>query len=88
MQTVIVRHKVTDFKIWKEGQLERFELFAPAIESFYAFQDVDNPNSIVIIIETNDIELLGSIINNSKNQYLKEKHTVIEPIIVSKQIQF
>lgn len=88
MQTVIVRHKVKDFSIWKKGQQERLEIFAPAIESFGAFQDVDNPNSIVIIIETNNLELLGAIINDPKNQHLKDKHTVVEPITMSIQIHF
>lgn len=88
MQTVLVRHKVKDFNLWKEGQRERLELFAPAIESFNAFQDVDNSNSIVIIIETNNLELLGSIIKDPKNQYLKDKHTVVEPITMSMQIHF
>ena len=88
MQTIIVRHKVKDFTIWKSGQHERLELFAPAIESFDAYQDVDNPNSIVIIIETNNPELLATIINDPKNQYLKDKHTVLEPITTSMQIHF
>ena len=88
MKTVVVRHKVKDFAIWKKGQQERLELFAPAIESFDAFQDIDNPNSIVLILETNNLELLSSIINDPKNQYLKDKHTVIEPITMSMQIHF
>ena len=88
MKTVIVRHKVKNFNIWKEGQQERLEIFAPAIKSFTAFQDVDNPNSVVILIETENLELLGAIINDPKNQHLKDKHTVIEPITMSVQIQF
>ena len=88
MQTIVVRHKVKNFKVWKEGQLERLELFAPAIESFNAFQDVDNPNSIIILIETNNLELLAAIIKDPKNQHLKDKHTVVEPITISVQIHF
>ena len=88
MQTVIVRHKVKNFNIWKEGQQERLEIFAPAIKSFNAFQDIDNPNSVVILIETENLELLGAIINDPKNQHLKDKHTVLEPITLSVQIQF
>ncbi|TDD98030.1 hypothetical protein [Flavobacterium cellulosilyticum] len=88
MKTVVVRHKVKDFDVWKKGQQERLEIFAPAINSFNAFQDVDNPNSVVIIIETDNVELLGAIINDPKNQHLKDKHTVLEPITMSMQIQF
>ena len=88
MQTVIVRHKVADFLEWKNGQQERLEIFAPAIESFDAFQDIDNPNSVLIVIETNNIELFKSIVNDPKNQILKDKHTVLEPIKMSYQIHF
>ena len=88
MQTVIVRHKVANINAWKEGHQERLEIFAPAMESYKAFQDVDDPNSVVLVIEVTNVELLGAIINDPGNQDLKNKHTVLEPITMSREINF
>ena len=88
MTTVIVRHKVGNINAWIEGHQERLEIFAPAMESYKAFQDVDDPNSVVLVIEVTNLELLGAIINDPKNQGLKDKHTVLEPITMSMGINF
>ena len=86
MQTVIVRHKVANINAWKEGRQERLEIFAPAMESYKVFQDVDDPNSVVPVLQVTDLELLGTIINDPKNKHLKDKHTVLEPITMSMEI--
>ena len=86
MATVIVRHKVGDIGAWLKGHQERVALFAPAISGFRTFQDADNPNSVVLIIEVTDMEKMGAIINDPKNQAVKDRHTVIEPIIMSMEI--
>ena len=88
MTTVTVRHKVADFSKWKDGHQDRLEIFAPAMTGYQAFQDVDEPNSVVLVIEASNLELLGAIINDPKNQYLKDKHTVLEPITMSMPIDF
>ena len=88
MATVITRHKVGDIDAWIKGHQERLDIFAPAMTSYKAFQDMDNPNSVVLVIETNNLELLGAIINDPKNQALKDKHTVLEPITLSTEINF
>lgn len=83
MPTVVVRHKVGDFDTWLKGHQDRVELFAPAISGFQTFQDKDDPDSVVLVLEVTDMDKLGQIINDPKNKDVKEKHTVKEPITVS-----
>ena len=83
MPTIVARHQVLDINAWLHGHQERVDLFAPAGTSFTSFQDASNPNSVLLVIETNDVEWLGRIINDPKNDAIKEKHTVLEPIIIS-----
>ena len=82
-KTIVVRHKVSDIDAWLKGHQERKELFAPAVSSFKTFQDADDPKSVVLVIEVTDMEKLGAIINDPKNQDAKDRHTVLEPIIMS-----
>ena len=86
MATIVVRHKVGDFATWLKGHQERETLFAPAISGFRTFQDAGDPNSIVLIVEVTDMEKLGAIINGPKNEEVKKRHTVLEPIILSMQV--
>ena len=83
MSTLVARHKVGDFETWLKGHQERVQLFAPAVTSFQTFQDADDPNSVLLVLEVTDIEKLGAIINDPKNQEVKNRHTVREPIILS-----
>ena len=83
MATIVVRHKVSDIDAWLKGHQDRVELFAPAISGFKTFQDTDDPNSVVLVVEVTDLEKLGAIINDPKNQDTKDRHTVLEPIIMS-----
>jgi hypothetical protein len=87
MATYIFRHKVGDIDAWLKGHKDRVNLFAPAITGFKTFQDTDDPNSVILVVEVSDLELLGSIINDPKNQEVKDLHTVIEPITMSKQVE-
>ena len=86
MPTIVVRHKVGDIDAWLKGHQEREALFAPAISGFKTFQDTDDPKSVVLIVEVTDLEKLGAIINDPKNQDAKDRHTVLEPIIMSMQV--
>ena len=88
MTTVVVRHKVGDAKTWIAGHQDRLDLFAPAIKGYRAFQDADDPNSVVLVIEATDLELLGAIINDPKNAEIKTRHTVLEPITMSIEINY
>jgi hypothetical protein len=86
METIVVRHKVGDINAWLKGHQDRKRIFAPAVSEFKTFQDTDDPNSVVIVAEVTDLELLGTIINDPKNQEIKNLHTVIEPITMSRQV--
>ena len=83
MPTIIARHKVADINAWLKGHQDRVNLLAPAVTGFKTFQDTSDPNSVVLVLEVTDIAMLGAIINDPKNQSFKDKHTVIEPIILS-----
>lgn len=87
METIVVRHKVGNIKTWLKGHEDRKRIFAPAVTDFKTFQDTDDPNSVVIVAEVTDLDLLGKIINDPKNQELKDSHTVIEPITMSRQVE-
>lgn len=86
--TVVTRHRVGDAAAWIAGHQDRLDLFAPAFRSYKAFQDVDDPNSVVLVMEVTDLELLGAIINDPKTADIKAKHTVLEPITMSTEINF
>ncbi|MDQ3552025.1 MAG: hypothetical protein M3413_10885 [Bacteroidota bacterium] len=83
MATIVVRHKVGDIDTWLKGHQDRVDLFAPAISGFKTFKDTDDPKSVVLVIEVTDLEKLGAIINDPKNKEVKDRHTVLEPIIMS-----
>lgn len=87
METIVIRHKVRDINAWLRGHQDRKKIFAPAVSDFKTFQDTDDPNSVVIVAEVNDLELLGKIINDPINQEIKDLHTVIEPITISRQVE-
>lgn len=86
MATIVVRHKVSDIEAWLKGHSERVSLFAPAVTGFKTFQDTDDPNSVVLVVEVTDMEKLASIINDPNNQDVKDRHTVLEPILMSMQV--
>jgi len=88
MATVVFRHKVGDVEAWNKGREDRLRVFAPAMTSYQAFQDLDDPNSVVLVVETPDFELLAAIINDPQHDGMKAAHTVLEPITVSMPITF
>ena len=83
MPTVIVRHKVGDFATWLKGHEDRVKIFAPAVSSFKTFQDQDDPKSVVLVLEVTDMEKLGAIMTDPNVQEAKDRHTVIDPILLS-----
>ena len=86
MSTVVVRHKVGDFNTWLKGHEDRARLFASAVSSFKTFQDTDDPNSVVLVLEVTDMEKLGAIMNDPNIQEAKDRHTVKDPILLSIQV--
>lgn len=87
MKTIAVtRHKVGDFNIWMQGHQDRLDVFGPAISDLKTFQDADDPNSVVLVMELTDMDTFKSILNDPSTDALKKKHTVLEPITVSLQV--
>ena len=86
MPTVVVRHKVGDFETWLKGHEDRVNIFAPAISGFKTFQDEDDPNSVVLVMEVTDMEKLGALMTDPNIQEAKDRHTVKEPILLSIQV--
>ena len=83
MPTMIIRHKVGDFDTWIKGHQDRVELFAPAVSGFQEFQDTDDPNSVVLVLQVTDMDKLDALIKDPEVQKKKDAHTVIDPLIVS-----
>ena len=87
MATYIFRHKVGDIDAWLKGHKERLELFGPLSSNFRTFQDMDDPKSVVLLVDTDeDLEKIGAMINDPANIAVREKHTVLEPITISKEL--
>ncbi|MES2431993.1 MAG: hypothetical protein V4556_13750 [Bacteroidota bacterium] len=86
MPTVIVRHKVGDYNTWLNGHEDRKNIFAPAVSSFRTFQDMEDPNAVVLVLEVTDMEKLGAIMTDPKVQEAKDRHTVKDPIILSMEV--
>jgi hypothetical protein len=86
MATIVVRHKVGDFDTWLHAHEERAEVIGQFCSSFRAFQDVDEPNSIVLVIETDEPGKLAAMMDDPAFVDIKASHTVIDPIIVSAEV--
>jgi len=86
-QTVVTRHKVGDFNTWLKGHQDRLDVFGPAMSDLKTFQDADNPNSVVLIMEITDMDKFQAILNDPSTAVLKTKHTVLDPITVSMQVE-
>ena len=85
-KTIVVRHKVSDINTWLKGHEERMQIFSPAVSSFKTFQDQDDPKTVILVMKVTDMEKLGAIMNDSKTQEAKDRHTVLEPITMSMQV--
>ena len=87
MPQVIVRHKVGDFDTWMKGHKDRAELFAPFSSGFQTFRDLSDPQSVVLLIDVSDMDKMREALADPKNDEVKKRHTVIEPIIVSMPVE-
>ena len=86
MVTIVVRHKVGDFCTWIHGHEERAEFLRQACSNFKTFQDVDDPKSVVLVIETDDAGRLEAMMDDPSFAGLNASHTVIDPIVVSIEV--
>jgi hypothetical protein len=89
MPTVVIRHKVGDFKTWLNGHQDRFDLFSKFASGFQTFQDTNDPNSVLLVAEVFDLEGMQAVMSNPEvmEKIAKEKHTVREPITVSMPVE-
>ena len=83
MPQVIVRHKVGYYDTWIKGHQERKDIFGPFTSGFQTFQDTDDPQSVVLVLEVTDMEMLQKVLTDTKTEEAKKRHTVKDPITVS-----
>jgi len=86
MATIVVRHRVGDFRTWFRAHEERAEAIGKFSSGFRTFQDVDDPNSIVLVIETDEPGNLAAMMDDPSLTELKVSHTVIDPLFVSAEV--
>ena len=53
------------------------------MSGFKTFQDQDDPTSVILVLEVTDMEKMGAIMNDPNIQEAKDRHTVLEPIVMS-----
>ena len=83
MPTVVIRHKVGDFDTWIKGHQDRLDVFGPVVSGLQEFQDTDDPNSVVLVIDVTDMDGLNAMMQDPEVQKKKEAHTVIDPLTIS-----
>jgi hypothetical protein len=86
-QTIVTRHKVGDFDTWLKGHQDRLDVFGPVMSDLKTFQDADDPNSVVLVFEVTDMDKFEAILKDPSTDTLKKKHTVLEPITLSMQVE-
>jgi len=86
MTTIVARHRVRDFETWIKAHAERVEVIGQLSSSFKTFQDIDDANSVVLVIETDEPEKLATMMNAPEVAAVKAAHTVIDPITVSTEV--
>ena len=86
MPSLVIRHKVGDFKTWLKGHDDRVRLFAPAVSGFKEFQDQDDPKSVLLVLEGKDMEKLNAIMSDPEVQKAKDRHTVKDPLVLSMRV--
>jgi len=87
--TILLRHRVGDFNTWLKGHQDRVELFKPAVSSFRTFQDAEDPNSVILLLQVSDMNELQKMMKDTGNPQIsekKKKHTVLDPITISMEV--
>ena len=86
MPAAVIRHKVGDFDTWMKGHPERKAATEQVASSFRTFRDTEDPNSIVIVAEDVDLDKIGAIMSDPEVQAQMDKHTVIQPVLLSVEV--
>ena len=89
MSKIVLRHKVGNFDTWMKGHQDRVDIFSKFGSGFQTFQDVDDPSSVVIVADVDDMEGLQATMADPEvmQKIAKEKHTVLDPITISMPVQ-
>lgn len=64
MPTIIVRHKVGNFKTWLKGHQDRVDLFSKFASGFQTYQDTNDPNSVVIVVDVFDLDGMQAVMKD------------------------
>ncbi len=87
MPTLIGRHTVKDFAAWKSFEEERkSNILANGATAVRTFQDVDNPNSVLLLIDVEDMEKFEALMTSERAKDAQERHGVIGPVILSREV--
>jgi hypothetical protein len=88
MPKVVIRHKVGNFDTWLKGHQDRVNIFSKFGSGFQTFRDVNDPNSVVLVVDVNDLEGMQATMSNPDimDKIAKEKHTVLEPVTLSMEV--
>jgi len=88
MPTVVIRHKVGSFDTWLKGHEDRVKIFSKFSSGFKTFRDTDDPDSVVIVAEVDDMDEMQAVMGDTEvmEKIAKEKHTVLDPVTVSMQV--
>jgi hypothetical protein len=69
-----------------KGHPERKAAIEQVASSFRTFRDADDPNSIVIVAEDVNLDKFGAIVSDPEVQAQMDKHTVVQPVLVSVEV--
>ena len=60
-------------------------MFSKFSSGFQTFQDSNDPNSVVLVVDVFDLDGMQALMSNPEimEKIAKEKHTVLEPITIS-----
>jgi hypothetical protein len=47
---------------------------------------VDDPNSIVIVAEDVDLDMVGAVMGDPEVQAAMDRHTVVQPVLLSLEV--
>lgn len=86
MKTIVLRHRVGDFNTWIRAHQGRVEAFSSSVSSFRTFQDADDPNSVLLILEVKDMDKFNAMFSDPMIAEAKKQHTVIDPILMSNEV--
>ena len=87
MQTLVIRHAVKDFDTWMSfNQARKANILANGATAVRTFQDQANPNTVLMIIDLEDVEKFQAMMNSDRATEIRAKHGVLDPVVFSKEI--